>query len=187
MYEVWTSSSSEVRPSIYRFFTLDVYLEKVLIILTENSMEQGRKISRTRILEIWRVRKQILPSCHRTTICHFKRFGYLYFSKPVKFFSVFVFSSSHKFSLWYCWNLNLLHNSYRHVLHKYANEDVSLGSWFIGLDVHHVDDRRLCCGTPPGKAFFYLKSKFIGVEKYRSLKLGIETAKKTLVGSKTPM
>ncbi|KAH7859990.1 hypothetical protein Vadar_007937 [Vaccinium darrowii] len=37
----------------------------------------------------------------------------------------------------------------QHVLHKYANEDVSLGSWFIGLDVQHVDDRRLCCGTPP--------------------------------------
>ncbi|THG18490.1 hypothetical protein TEA_029829 [Camellia sinensis var. sinensis] len=37
----------------------------------------------------------------------------------------------------------------RHVLHKYANEDVSLGSWFIGLDVQHIDDRRLCCGTPP--------------------------------------
>lgn len=39
----------------------------------------------------------------------------------------------------------------RHLLHKYANEDVSLGSWFIGLDVEHIDDRRLCCGTPPGK------------------------------------
>ncbi|KAI4334115.1 hypothetical protein L6164_018846 [Bauhinia variegata] len=35
------------------------------------------------------------------------------------------------------------------VLHKYANEDVSLGAWFIGLDVEHIDDRRLCCGTPP--------------------------------------
>ncbi|KAE9609550.1 hypothetical protein Lal_00006261 [Lupinus albus] len=35
------------------------------------------------------------------------------------------------------------------VLHKYANEDVSLGSWFIGLEVDHVDDRRMCCGTPP--------------------------------------
>ena len=41
----------------------------------------------------------------------------------------------------------------RNVLHKYANEDVSLGSWFIGLDVEHVDDRRLCCGTPPGKSY----------------------------------
>lgn len=38
----------------------------------------------------------------------------------------------------------------RHVLHRYANEDVSLGAWFIGLDVEHIDDRRLCCGTPPG-------------------------------------
>nr|VDD16930.1 unnamed protein product [Brassica rapa] len=37
----------------------------------------------------------------------------------------------------------------QHVLHKYANEDVSLGAWFIGIDVKHIDDRRLCCGTPP--------------------------------------
>lgn len=37
----------------------------------------------------------------------------------------------------------------QHVLHKYANEDVSLGSWFLGLDAEHIDDRRLCCGTPP--------------------------------------
>jgi hypothetical protein len=37
----------------------------------------------------------------------------------------------------------------QNVLHKYANEDVSLGAWFIGLDVEHIDDRRLCCGTPP--------------------------------------
>ncbi|KAL0306879.1 UNVERIFIED_CONTAM: putative beta-1,3-galactosyltransferase 2 [Sesamum radiatum] len=41
------------------------------------------------------------------------------------------------------------HLIFQHVLHKYANEDVSLGSWFIGLDVRHIDDRRLCCGTPP--------------------------------------
>ncbi|XP_042402376.1 probable beta-1,3-galactosyltransferase 2 [Zingiber officinale] len=37
----------------------------------------------------------------------------------------------------------------QHILHKYVNEDVSLGSWFIGLDVEHIDDRKLCCGTPP--------------------------------------
>ncbi|KAG9455237.1 hypothetical protein H6P81_008141 [Aristolochia fimbriata] len=36
-----------------------------------------------------------------------------------------------------------------HILHRYANEDVSLGSWFIGLDVDHIDERNLCCGTPP--------------------------------------
>ncbi|XP_024539776.1 probable beta-1,3-galactosyltransferase 2 isoform X2 [Selaginella moellendorffii] len=35
------------------------------------------------------------------------------------------------------------------ILHKYANEDVSLGAWFIGLDVEHIDDRTMCCGTPP--------------------------------------
>ncbi|BAF22771.1 beta-1,6-galactosyltransferase GALT31A [Oryza sativa Japonica Group] len=37
----------------------------------------------------------------------------------------------------------------RHILHKYSNEDVSFGSWLIGLDVEHVDERSLCCGTPP--------------------------------------
>ncbi|VFQ59825.1 unnamed protein product [Cuscuta campestris] len=37
----------------------------------------------------------------------------------------------------------------RGILHRFANEDVSLGSWFIGLDVEHIDDRSLCCGTPP--------------------------------------
>ncbi|KAK6940382.1 Glycosyl transferase, family 31, partial [Dillenia turbinata] len=37
----------------------------------------------------------------------------------------------------------------QHILHRYANEDVSLGSWFIGLEVEHVDDRSMCCGTPP--------------------------------------
>lgn len=46
----------------------------------------------------------------------------------------------------------------RHVLHKYTNEDVSLGAWFIGLDVQHIDDRRLCCGTPPGKAHLFFSS-----------------------------
>ncbi|KAH6780385.1 Galactosyltransferase family protein [Perilla frutescens var. hirtella] len=35
------------------------------------------------------------------------------------------------------------------ILHKYANEDVSLGSWFIGLEVEHIDERSMCCGTPP--------------------------------------
>ncbi|XP_043714405.1 beta-1,3-galactosyltransferase 7-like isoform X2 [Telopea speciosissima] len=37
----------------------------------------------------------------------------------------------------------------RDILHKYANEDVSLGSWFIGLEVEHIDERNMCCGTPP--------------------------------------
>ncbi|XP_058194253.1 probable beta-1,3-galactosyltransferase 8 isoform X1 [Rhododendron vialii] len=35
------------------------------------------------------------------------------------------------------------------ILHRYANEDVSLGSWFIGMEVEHVDARSMCCGTPP--------------------------------------
>lgn len=47
---------------------------------------------------------------------------------------------------------------FRHILHRYANEDVSLGAWFIGLDVEHIDDRRLCCGTPPGMNLSLRKS-----------------------------
>ncbi|KAE8715442.1 Beta-1,3-galactosyltransferase 7 [Hibiscus syriacus] len=34
------------------------------------------------------------------------------------------------------------------ILHKYANEDVSLGSWFIGLEVEHINGRSMCCRTP---------------------------------------
>lgn len=45
---------------------------------------------------------------------------------------------------------------YRPILHRFANEDVSLGSWFIGLDVEHVDDRSLCCGTPTGMICHYV-------------------------------
>ncbi|MBA0616080.1 hypothetical protein Godav_016158 [Gossypium davidsonii] len=46
----------------------------------------------------------------------------------------------------------------RHILHRYANEDVSLGSWFIGLDVEHIDDRSLCCGTTPHDCEWKAKS-----------------------------
>ncbi|KAF3607951.1 hypothetical protein DY000_02048750, partial [Brassica cretica] len=35
------------------------------------------------------------------------------------------------------------------ILHRYANEDVSLGAWMLGLEVEHVDERSMCCGTPP--------------------------------------
>ncbi|XXG70855.1 hypothetical protein AAC387_Pa07g0245 [Persea americana] len=35
------------------------------------------------------------------------------------------------------------------ILHKYANEDVSLGAWFIGLEVEHINESNMCCGTPP--------------------------------------
>lgn len=35
------------------------------------------------------------------------------------------------------------------ILHKYANEDVSLGAWFIGLEVEHINEHSMCCGTPP--------------------------------------
>ncbi|XP_077229130.1 galactosyltransferase family protein [Tasmannia lanceolata] len=31
------------------------------------------------------------------------------------------------------------------ILRTYAHEDVSVGSWLIGLDVKHVDEGKLCC------------------------------------------
>ncbi|KAK8685059.1 hypothetical protein V6N13_041069 [Hibiscus sabdariffa] len=33
----------------------------------------------------------------------------------------------------------------RSILRTYAHDDVSAGSWFIGLDVKHVDERKFCC------------------------------------------
>ncbi|KAF9617745.1 hypothetical protein IFM89_038507 [Coptis chinensis] len=35
----------------------------------------------------------------------------------------------------------------RSILRTYAHDDVSSGSWFIGLDVKHIDEVKLCCST----------------------------------------
>ncbi|KAK9842850.1 hypothetical protein WJX74_003372 [Apatococcus lobatus] len=34
------------------------------------------------------------------------------------------------------------------ILHRFANEDVTLGAWLLGLEVEHLDERRLCCDSP---------------------------------------
>ena len=33
------------------------------------------------------------------------------------------------------------------ILHRFANEDVTLGAWLVGLEVTHVDERRFCCDS----------------------------------------
>lgn len=33
------------------------------------------------------------------------------------------------------------------VLHRFANEDVTFGTWLLGLEIQHVDERRLCCDS----------------------------------------
>lgn len=35
----------------------------------------------------------------------------------------------------------------RAMLRTYAHDDVSVGSWFIGLDVNHIDDSKFCCSS----------------------------------------
>ncbi|KAL6541533.1 Hydroxyproline O-galactosyltransferase HPGT1 [Orobanche gracilis] len=35
----------------------------------------------------------------------------------------------------------------RSILRAYAHDDVSVGSWFIGVDVKHVDDINFCCSS----------------------------------------
>lgn len=37
----------------------------------------------------------------------------------------------------------------RDFLHTYTHEDISVGSWMLGLDVEHIDERKTCCGSPP--------------------------------------
>ncbi|XP_047968373.1 hydroxyproline O-galactosyltransferase HPGT1-like [Salvia hispanica] len=32
-------------------------------------------------------------------------------------------------------------------LRTYAHDDISVGSWFIGLDVQHVDENKFCCSS----------------------------------------
>ncbi|EFN59688.1 hypothetical protein CHLNCDRAFT_133227 [Chlorella variabilis] len=33
------------------------------------------------------------------------------------------------------------------ILHRYANEDVAVGAWLVGLDIVYDNQRRLCCDT----------------------------------------
>ncbi|ESW30548.1 hypothetical protein PHAVU_002G162100 [Phaseolus vulgaris] len=33
------------------------------------------------------------------------------------------------------------------MLRTYVDDDVSIGSWFIGLDVQHIDETKLCCSS----------------------------------------
>ncbi|CAL5204006.1 unnamed protein product [Lathyrus oleraceus] len=35
----------------------------------------------------------------------------------------------------------------RSILRTYAHDDVSAGSWFIGLDVKHIDETNFCCSS----------------------------------------
>ncbi|XP_045814989.1 hydroxyproline O-galactosyltransferase HPGT1-like isoform X2 [Trifolium pratense] len=35
----------------------------------------------------------------------------------------------------------------RFILRTYAHNDVSTGSWFIGLDVMHIDENKFCCSS----------------------------------------
>lgn len=40
----------------------------------------------------------------------------------------------------------------RGILRTYAHDDISVGSWFIGLDVKHVDEAKFCCSSWAGGA-----------------------------------
>ncbi|KAL6986362.1 Hydroxyproline O-galactosyltransferase HPGT1 [Sarracenia purpurea var. burkii] len=35
----------------------------------------------------------------------------------------------------------------RSILRTYAHDDVSAGSWFLGLDVKHIDEGKFCCSS----------------------------------------
>ncbi|RDX69743.1 Hydroxyproline O-galactosyltransferase HPGT1, partial [Mucuna pruriens] len=55
----------------------------------------------------------------------------------------------------------------RFILRTYAHDDVSTGSWFIGLDVQHLDETKFCCSSwSPGQflstqSLTYTCSQFI--------------------------
>ncbi|RVX04236.1 Hydroxyproline O-galactosyltransferase HPGT1 [Vitis vinifera] len=35
----------------------------------------------------------------------------------------------------------------RSILLSYAHDDVTTGSWFVGLDVKYIDDTKFCCSS----------------------------------------
>lgn len=64
------------------FFQLVIF---AVLSLTLFVYQQGSEISWARVLEIWRGREQIFPSCHWTALCYLKRLGYLHINQPVCF------------------------------------------------------------------------------------------------------
>ncbi|KAK7246135.1 hypothetical protein RIF29_40994 [Crotalaria pallida] len=43
--------------------------------------------------------------------------------------------------------MKILSTCFRSFLHTYAHDDVSTGSWFIGLHVMQIDGRKFCCSV----------------------------------------
>lgn len=41
----------------------------------------------------------------------------------------------------------LVYGVSRSLLRTYAHDDVSVGSWFIGLDVKHINEGKFCCSS----------------------------------------
>jgi len=56
----------------------------------------------------------------------------------------------------YLIKLCLLH---RFILRTYAHDDVSTGSWFIGLDVLHIDETKFCCSSWSAGLFLSIPSQ----------------------------
>lgn len=112
-------------------------------------MLQRGEISRARVLEIRGRRKQVLQTCDWPNLCHLEGPGYLHLQQFVSPGSWRVVNFGQMIGLGLIIIIYVL-DLCRPILHRYANEDVSLGSWFIGLEVEHIDDRSMCCGTSPG-------------------------------------
>lgn len=56
-------------------------------------------------------------------------------------------SSISKSQAYYSWSQSPISLNARSILRTYAHDDVSVGSWMIGLDVKHVNEGKLCCSS----------------------------------------
>ena len=65
----------------------------------------------------------------------------------ITFFTHYVHFFCYYICALYIINLFLFYCLGRSNLRTYAHDDVSVGSWFIGLDVKHIDERKFCCSS----------------------------------------
>lgn len=74
-------------------------------------------------------------------------------------------------------NLNSGELFCRDILRTYAHDDVSVGSWFIGLDVKHLSDAKFCCSSWKGGLSLSLSvSSHTHVQKKFYIKFGASPA-----------
>lgn len=73
--------------------------------------------------------------------------NYQIFSLSILIKLAMIYPLFSKSQAYYSWSQSPISLNARSILRTFAHDDVSVGSWMIGLDVKHVNEGKLCCSS----------------------------------------